>query len=371
LSKKSSDAGPWREAVEAKRAHRTDNDTLIERIERDLDAGAVDQETVETLITRLANRADIGMHGRMIRDHSIDSDYQSRVRDTPDSRRDRYTISPYHLPSVNAVIAAIWRHDPTGEPWVLVGRRHEIWDDPTSGPGRLAVLPGGFMDPLPREGAPKDIPFDRDLIETARREIREETTLEIEREQLTQIGTRVGTYDWPKTRFQMVFADHLADMGHGTTPPAAVGCDDVAEAVWIPARDLHYIPMSHVPEGEELWTESRYGFSYKGEDCILLDEHGDVMDAALRLYRDRELEAQVGLDSASLTAMARRMETAQGMEKFSLLPRAPHTEMGPEGVQRHAQLMAFGHELNRRLATEPPARAPTAAQAPSTPRMSP
>ncbi|HUF26491.1 MAG TPA: CoA pyrophosphatase [Gemmatimonadaceae bacterium] len=123
-------------------------------------------------------------------------------------------------PVRRAAVALVLRAVPAGELEMLMIKRSEHEGDPWSG---HVALPGGRQEPL-----------DRDLLDTALRETREETGLD-----LAAIGRVLGTLDdlhprtpsLPPIMVRPYVAVVAADVALGASP-------EVADAFWVPLAEL-------------------------------------------------------------------------------------------------------------------------------------
>lgn len=120
-----------------------------------------------------------------------------------------------------AAVALIFRGGPDGEPELLFIRRAEFPGDPWSG---QVAFPGGRRE----EG-------DRSLVETAVRETREETGID-----LTAGGSILGALDEVQPQSvhlpALVVRPFVAVVNE---PPALTLTSEVAAVFWLPLRALH------------------------------------------------------------------------------------------------------------------------------------
>ena len=99
-------------------------------------------------------------------------------------------------------------------------------------PGKgLYALPGGFLSP------------NQTLLESALRELKEETDIKTPFNELRQYVVGSRPFDFPERSMRgrtVTFAFHFK-LPDGGDLPTVKGCDDAAEAVWIPIGELHGI----------------------------------------------------------------------------------------------------------------------------------
>ena len=133
---------------------------------------------------------------------------------------ERAEPDPDPRPLRHAAVALVLRHGPEGEPELLMIKRAEHEADPWSG---HIALPGGRHEPQ-----------DASLVETAVRETREETGLD-----LARAGRILGTLDEisPMTPVlpRIVVRPHVALLGGSTEVTPS---HEVAAAFWVPLSAL-------------------------------------------------------------------------------------------------------------------------------------
>lgn len=335
---------------------------------------------VEALIVRLANLRGVSMHGRFLRDTVTDPNAPLKTSDAPKGdARNHYTIYPYTMPGANTSVTVVYTDAKTGAEMVLIGRRRKGWGtDPKAPISTRVFLPGGYMDPHPREGGkpgdskgatkPNAKGYDETLADTAVRELEEETGLILPADVKPVFTGMRSRYRHTDSRLaHTVIGDYLIDLGTLDKPPATQAGDDVAGLVWADAAKIYKMPgIAAQKYGSVV---SRYWLVIDQLPCTLRDDHGEALEAALRSRRDAHLLAETGFTAKTLAIATAMLEQLAGKPPRSHLALQPTAECGPEAADWNAQALAVAKRLKdnmardagRLLADVPPAPPPTQA----------
>lgn len=223
----------------------------------------------EALATRLADELNTSMYGRAIRDNV-----------SPDTHpHATMYISPYARPAAGAAAFVTYTDRATGEVYVLLGLKKE---------GEF-VPPGGYMEVHEPEGGNLNKPYDRNLMETSRRELEEETGLKIHPDYKPEsLGacSEYGVTNDPRLQ-TVVEGFHYNLMGARDSLPKVEGRDDIAAAVWVKASDIH---AHHTIDPQaKTGQQTHYTVQIEGRQVPIRDQYGAGVELAVANARSAML----------------------------------------------------------------------------------
>lgn len=228
----------------------------------------------ESLVTALTYDTEKGksQYGATMTDHYAGADSPSTV----------YT-SPYARSGAGATVALTFGDTDTQDVYVLLARKK----DPAR-PGYLRneyIMPSGYMDPHEPGKLDSRKPHDKNLEETAIRELREETGLDLTgiKPQLLGINSDYGVSNDPRLQTVNAFY-HVGKVGSLAELPKVEPGDDVAELTWVKAKDISV----HSEIGPQRFGSpaSRYVVHMPGGDMPLRDDFGQAVEKAVARTRD-------------------------------------------------------------------------------------
>ncbi|GAB5389905.1 MAG: hypothetical protein Alpg2KO_28730 [Alphaproteobacteria bacterium] len=316
----------------------TDDAAALQLIKRALKKRGASQDLVEALIVRLGNMADITMFGREVKDRISNPGQPALTDDDPKGdKRNHYEVSPYPLASVTASAIPIWKHEETGELYILLGQRSLK----EGGLSTTMILPGGFVDAKPRVGGEKRH-FDRTLKAAAIRELMEEVTLNAPKGKNKVRLIRTASSTTNNSPATMVSTLWLMDFGSGLTPPVPVASDDLGNARWVPVSKV--MKLQNMPRQPYTSPKSRFVVQLNGKRHQILDRQGESIEIALRDYREAEL-ARMAQTRDGLMKQARLLERSGKLPKGKLLALPGHSEFGRAAQTHHEKCLAFAGKL--------------------------
>lgn len=221
----------------------------------------------ESLTARLADEVNTSMYGRAAHDTIA-----------PETHAHEYMyLSPYARPGAGAAAFVTYTNTTNGQVYVLLGLKPE---------GDL-VPPGGYMEVHEPEGGKPDKPFDQNLMETSRRELKEETGLGIDKRfKPVSMGvcSEYGITN-DKRLHTIVQGFHYNLFGTTDTPPEVHGMDDIKTAVWVKAEDIFVSPATRKQEHGS--GDSRFLARMDGENHMipLRDHYGEHVMRAIAMAR--------------------------------------------------------------------------------------
>jgi 8-oxo-dGTP pyrophosphatase MutT (NUDIX family) len=305
--------------------------------------GAEQDRIRDAMMVRLANQCGIGAHGRQVNDllglsaafgapHVAEDMAACTVKG-----RDHYNVHPFRMTKAGAAAACVYR-DAEGRLFVLLGHKRISWTPLKA--GTQWVLPGGYMSPaaLPGGANPLD-GFDKDLSDTALRELTEETGIALPpgiKGELVAFDSRYGVTD--ERDAHTLGACYLVDLGVRDTAPVIEPGDDLSVAIWVAAEDLRKVDKREASGFAS--QHSRWRALAQGKVLPIRDDHGAALDTALRMARDKEL-SRYGFDRAGLLAAAKTVNHSLGA--------APETEFGPVAETWHARALEAARKLSAAL----------------------
>ncbi len=221
----------------------------------------------ESLATRLADEVNTTMYGRAVRDTIA-----------PETHANEYMyLSPYARPGAGAASFVTYTNTTTGQVYVLLGLKPE---------GDL-VPPGGYMEVHEPEGGKEGKVSDPNLMETSRRELREETGLDIDKRfkpKSMGVCSEYGITN-DKRLHTIVEGFHYNLFGTTDTPPEVHGLDDLKTAAWVKAEDIFISPATNRQQHGS--GESRFLARMNGENHMtpIRDHYGEHVIHAISMAR--------------------------------------------------------------------------------------
>ncbi len=180
----------------------------------------------ESLATRLSDELNTTMYGRGIQDTIAPETHE----------HDTMYTSPYARPGAGAASFVTYTDTNSGQVYVLLGLKPE---------GDL-VPPGGYMEVHEPEGGKEGKKSDRNLMETSRRELEEETGLDIDAAYKPEsLGTCSDYGISNDPRLHTVLEGFHYNLGGAGPPPQLKGRDDLQSAIWVKADDILVAPAGN------------------------------------------------------------------------------------------------------------------------------
>ncbi len=218
-------------------------------------------EVKEALATRLADELNTTDYGRAIQDHISPETHPHATM----------YISPYPHAGAGAAAFVTYTDPQNGEIYVLMGLKKE---------GDL-VPPGGYMEVHEPEGGNPNKPYDRNLMETSRRELHEETGLHIPTSYKPEsLGacSEYGVTNDPRLH-TVLEGFHYNLVGPSAELPKVSGKDDIIGAYWVKASDIHIEQsVGAQPHGS---TQTRYSVHTGGQVIPIRDHYGPAFELAV------------------------------------------------------------------------------------------
>jgi ADP-ribose pyrophosphatase YjhB (NUDIX family) len=242
-------------------------------------------------------------------------------------------VSPFPKATVVTDVAVTYAIPETQEVFVLLERKLKDPQKPQLGLKEEFILPGGHLEAhTPNEPHMTTRPFDKDLAETARRELREETHLNLPDSYIPKslgIGSEYGVNgdarEHPIVDFRHVnMTGSKADFE--ALKQSMKADSDAAEILWVNAKDLEFHPDT--PRQSFGSTISRYHVNTtingQPKHLPLRDDHGDMLDKAVAEARNRlviERQTQHGYTESPIAT--------------------PSTAFGPQADALHREQIAY------------------------------
>ncbi|MFO1242102.1 MAG: NUDIX hydrolase [Rickettsiales bacterium] len=289
----------------------------------------------ESLVTALSFETEKGKSefGATMTDHFAGTDSPSTL----------YT-SPYSRSGAGSTIAVTYGDTETQDVYVLLARKR----DPQN-PSQLKneyIMVGGYFEPHEPGQLDSKHPYDQNLAQTAIRELREETGLQLPEGYVPHpltVNSDYGVSNDPRLHTVNAFY-HVGLTGPLSSRPNLQPNDDVAELVWVNAKDITF----HPEIGPQLFNsdQSRYVVHMPNGDMNLRDGFGEALDMAV--------------------ARTRNIMTESYKNRLSILKeemQKPSSALGPEADNYHRQTLqrlndkALGQQNWADLATSQNAKA--------------
>lgn len=242
-------------------------------------------------------------------------------------------VSPFPKATVVTDVAVTYAIPETQEVFVLLERKLKDPQKPQLGLKEEFILPGGHLEAhTPNEPHMTTRPFDKDLAEAARRELREEANLSLPDSYIPKtlgIGSEYGVNgdarEHPIVDFRHVnMTGSKADFE--ALKQSMKAGSDAAEILWVNAKDLEFHPDT--PRQAFGSTISRYHVNTtingQHKHLPLRDDHGDMLDKAVAEARNRliiERQTQHGYTEAPVAT--------------------PSTAFGPQADALHREQIAY------------------------------
>jgi 8-oxo-dGTP pyrophosphatase MutT (NUDIX family) len=273
-------------------AERTDSKTLLEAI-----------------IVRLANKGNITMYGKQVND---------RLTESKEVGRKYYEMHPYGKTGAGAAVMAVYR-DYKNDIYVLLGRKYQDLRDKSKGLADKYILIGGYMHPHPLEGSEDNVEtidseskdlaeelilkgekgynqvqpmsqnleskpksqYDYNLKACAIRELEEETGIKLEGQgSITPIATYSDYGMTNDKRLHTIVEGYLVDFGTLDQAPQVKPGSDIAELIWLRAKDIVKDSSKH-PQPQES-KDSRYTIKIGNYTYKIRDMDGVVIEDGLK-----------------------------------------------------------------------------------------
>lgn len=273
-----------------------------------------DRELYEGISALVQNRPALkeSLAARLA-DELTPTDFGRAIRDTvaPQSHPHEYMyLSPFAYASASAAAFVTAISPKTGEVHVLLGMK----------PDGTVVPPGGHMEAHEPPGGRPDKSFDRNLKETSRRELEEETGLKMPADCKPiplSVESEYGYAGDPRSH--TVLASYQYNLLRTTdTLPAVNGKDDLVAAFWVKAEDIFVAPS--IPKQPYGSGCSRYLVRMDGENHMapLRDPYGEALMQAIARARQ------------SLSALQQKPQTViQTMQVLHHDPQHPPQPASP------------------------------------------
>jgi 8-oxo-dGTP pyrophosphatase MutT (NUDIX family) len=198
---------------------------------------------------------------------------------------------PYPSMTAGSTVAVTYGAEDTHDVYVLLARKYKNPAKPELGLKDELIMVGGYMEAHAPLGSGTTRPSDNNLCATALRELKEETGLTLPASyQPKSLGadSSYGVSNNPKTHTVNEYF-HVNMTGNSGNIPKLTPKDDVAELVWVNAKDIEYHPET--PKQKFGSSISRYHANVmvngQKKHINIRDDHGEMLDKAVTLARQQ------------------------------------------------------------------------------------
>lgn len=237
---------------------------------------------LESAATRLADDLGMSDFGRQFTD---------RIQPNRAGRKS-FEMNPWNHTGAGATCVVTATDRASGEIYVLIARKYKDAEHPELGYADDLILPGGYITAKPLENADAQ-QFDFNLAATAKRELEEETGLDLQGVKPISLGadSRAGYSNDPRLHTVNEFFHFPLQLQNGAASlPPVSGRDDIAIAGWVKASDIgirNDLPPQ--PFGSKL---SRFQVNTAQGPINLRDEHGEYLLKAIRQIEQQQSQPQ-------------------------------------------------------------------------------
>lgn len=227
--------------------------------------------------------------------------YGSQLHNALDAQ-DKKTldVSPYSHMGAGSLDVVTARDEDTGKVYVLLGRNWKDPKDHSKGVEADLRLPGGYVMAAPLEGGDKSKYYDKDLADTARRELAEETGIKVQtNDKLVSLGadSRLGVSNTEKLHTVTEFYHFAISTKDPRFQLQKQASDDFAAMQWVDADKIILNPLV-TPQGHGS-NISRYTvITDDGKSLPLRDLHGDYIQKAV-IAEQQSMKTTRQIDAAA------------------------------------------------------------------------